>query len=109
VSPLGRDATTVSVALGTASRGRHEGVLSERITAMHASISQALDGETNFGVLNRLASGDLVGAIAALTAWCMTRLAAPAGARSTSAKDLRDMLTQLQRLEGRRGFGVFRM
>ena len=41
---------------------------------LHAAVSQALGGERNVRVLDRVAEGDLAEAVAALTAWCADRL-----------------------------------
>jgi DNA-binding CsgD family transcriptional regulator len=53
---------------------RQEDALAERIIGLHAAVSQALGGEPNAGVLDRVAEGDLTGAVAALTAWSADRL-----------------------------------
>jgi len=64
---------------------RQEDALAERVLGLHAAVSQALGGERNSRVLERLAGGDLAGAVAALTAWSADRLtAAPASLPDSS-------------------------
>jgi DNA-binding CsgD family transcriptional regulator len=53
---------------------RREDALAERIIGLHGGASQALGGERNALALDRMAEGDLAGAVAALTAWCADRL-----------------------------------
>jgi DNA-binding CsgD family transcriptional regulator len=57
---------------------RQEDALAERITSLHAAASQALGGQRNALVLDRVTAGDLAAAVAALAAWCTGRVAAVA-------------------------------
>jgi DNA-binding CsgD family transcriptional regulator len=63
-----------SAAVTPAAWRRQEDALAERIIGLHAGASQVLGGERNARVLDRMAEGDLAGAVAALTAWCADRL-----------------------------------
>jgi DNA-binding CsgD family transcriptional regulator len=64
---------------------RQEDALAERVIGLHAAVSQALGGERNSRVLERLAEADLAGAVAALTAWSADRLTvAPASLPESS-------------------------
>jgi len=65
-----RSGAIAAVVPGPAWR-RHEDALAERVTTLHGAASQALGGERNAGVLGCVADGDLTGAVAALTAWCV--------------------------------------
>lgn len=64
----------VSAAVTPTAWRRQEDALAERIIGLHAAVSQALGGERNVRVLDRVAEGDLAEAVAALTAWCADRL-----------------------------------
>jgi hypothetical protein len=76
VKPPGPDGPIVSAAVTPAAWRRQEDALTERITSLHAAVSQALGGEPNALVLDRVTAGDLAAAVAALTAWCTGRLTA---------------------------------
>jgi DNA-binding CsgD family transcriptional regulator/GAF domain-containing protein len=77
---------------------RREDALAERLTGLHAAVSQTLGGERNARVLERVAAGDLTGAAAALTAWCADRVTAAPGAEA--AAELRAVRWQLHTLTG---------
>jgi DNA-binding CsgD family transcriptional regulator len=64
----------VSASVAPTAWRRREDALAERIIGLHAAVSQALGGERNYRVLDRVAGGDLAGAVAALTAWSADRL-----------------------------------
>ena len=89
--------------------------LAERIITLHAAAAQALGGERESHVLDRVAAGDLVGAAAALTAWCADRLtvapvsvpgvplprgSAPGQPGAEAMAELRAVLRQLRALAG---------
>jgi DNA-binding CsgD family transcriptional regulator len=82
----GSDGSIVSAAVTPAAWRRQEDALAERITGLHATASQALGGERNARVLDRMSEGDLAGAVAALTAWCEDRLTAAAVLRPESSR-----------------------
>ena len=65
-----------SAAVTPAAWRRQEDALAERITSLHAAASQALGGQRNALVLDRVTAGDLAAAVAALGAWCAGRAAA---------------------------------
>jgi DNA-binding CsgD family transcriptional regulator len=77
---------------------RQENALAERLTGLHAAVSQALGGERNARVLERVAAGDLTEAVAALTAWCTDRVTAAPG--PDAAAELRAVLRQLRTIAG---------
>lgn len=80
---------------------RHEDALAERVTTWHGAASQALGGERNAGVLGCVAAGDLTGAVAGLTAWCVDHLTtlATGGEDATPAtQELRAILRELRAL-----------
>jgi DNA-binding CsgD family transcriptional regulator len=92
-----------------------EDALAERIITLHAAAAQALGGERESHVLDRVAAGDLVGAAAALTAWCADRLtvapvsvpgvplprgSAPGQPGAEAIAELRAVLRQLRALAG---------
>jgi DNA-binding CsgD family transcriptional regulator len=89
----------VAVAPQPAAWRRHEDALAERITALHDTVSDALDGEKHVGVISRLIDGDLTGAVASLTAWCVDHLTilAPT-ARVGTDEELHAVLRQLRSL-----------
>ena len=86
----------VSAVVTPAAWRRQEDALAERFTELHATVSQALGGERNARVLDRMSAGDLAGAVAALTAWCADRLTAAPGA--DAAAELRAVQRQLRAL-----------
>jgi DNA-binding CsgD family transcriptional regulator len=91
---------TVSAAVTPAAWRRQEDALAERITGLHTAASQALGGERNPRVLDRMAAGDLVGAIAAMAAWCADRPAAADDSGTEVMTELRGVERQLRVLAG---------
>ena len=77
---------------------RHEDALAERVTTLHGVASHALGGERNAGVLSCVAVGDLTGAVAALTAWCVDYLTTFATSGEDAAQELRAILRELRTL-----------
>src|ERR1700735_1008463 len=77
---------------------RHEDALAERVTTLHGAASQALGGEPNAGALGCVADGDLIGAVAALTGWCVDHLTTVATSAADAAQDLRAILRELRTL-----------
>ena len=69
-----RGGAIAAVVPGPVAWRRHEDALAERVTTLHGAASHALGGERNAGVLSCVAVGDLTGAVAALTAWCVDYL-----------------------------------
>jgi DNA-binding CsgD family transcriptional regulator len=120
VKPSRSDGLIVSAAMTPAAWRRQEDVLAERIAGLQAAVSQALGGERNARVLDRMSTGDLAGAVAALAAWCADRLTAataalpeparpgvpplrpsvPAQPGAEAAAELRAVLRQLRVLVG---------
>jgi DNA-binding CsgD family transcriptional regulator len=77
---------------------RHEDALAERVITLHGAASHALGGERNAGVLGCVANGDLVGAVAALTAWCVDHLTTFASSGEDVTRELRAILRELRTL-----------
>jgi DNA-binding CsgD family transcriptional regulator len=77
---------------------RHEDALAERVTTLHGAASQALGGEPNAGVLGCVADGDLIGAVAALTGWCVDHLTTVATSGEDATQELRAILRELRTL-----------
>ena len=75
-----RSGAIAAVVSGPTAWRRHEDALAERVTTLHGAASHALGGERNAGVLSCVAVGDLTGAVAALTAWCVDHLTVLAAA-----------------------------
>jgi len=73
---------------------RHEDALAERVTTLHGAASHALGGERNAGVLSCAAVGDLNGAVAALTAWCVDYLTTFVTNGEDAAQELRATLRE---------------
>jgi DNA-binding CsgD family transcriptional regulator len=90
----------VSAAVTPAAWRRQEDALTEQISGLHSAASQALGGERNARVPDRLAAGDLAGAIAALTAWCADCPAAADDSGTEAAAELRAVQRQLRVLAG---------
>jgi DNA-binding CsgD family transcriptional regulator len=88
----------VAVMPGPAAWRRHEDVLAERVTTLHGAASNALGGERNAGVLSRVAVGDLTGAVAALTAWCVDNLITFATSGEDAIRELHGILRELRTL-----------
>jgi DNA-binding CsgD family transcriptional regulator len=76
---------------------RQEDALAERIVSMHDTTAQALGGEPNVGVMSRVVAGDLTGAVAAFTAWCVTRLTSTPLTASV-CDQLRSIIAELHRI-----------
>ena len=77
---------------------RHEDALAERVTTLHGTASQALGGEPNAGVLSCVADGDLTGAVAGLTGWCVDHLTTFATSGEDATQELRAILRELRTL-----------
>ena len=77
---------------------RHEDALAERVTTLHGAASQALGGEPNAGALGCVADGDLIGAVAALTGWCVDHLTTVATSGEDATQELRAILRELRTL-----------
>jgi DNA-binding CsgD family transcriptional regulator len=77
---------------------RHEDALADRIAAMHGAASQVLNGEQNVGVLSRLLSRDITGAIAAFTAWCVSHLTNSTADGDEATKELLAILRELRKV-----------
>ncbi|MGD0609676.1 MAG: hypothetical protein ABSA53_39665, partial [Streptosporangiaceae bacterium] len=92
-----RSGAIAAVVPGPAWR-RHEDALAERVTTLHGAASQALGGEPNVGVLGCVADGDLTGAVAALTGWCVDHLTIFATSGEDAAQELRAILRELRTL-----------
>jgi DNA-binding CsgD family transcriptional regulator len=93
-----RSGAIAAVVPGPAAWRRHEDALAERVTALHNAASQALGGERNAGVLSCVAVGDLPGALAALTAWCVDHLTILAASGEDVTQELRAILRELRTL-----------
>ena len=92
-----RSGAIAAVVPGPAWR-RHEDALAERVTTLHGAASQALGGEPNAGVLGCVADGDLTGAVAALTGWCVDHLTNVATSGEDATQELRAILRELRTL-----------
>jgi DNA-binding CsgD family transcriptional regulator len=96
-----RGGAIVAMVPGPAAWRRHEDALAERVTTLHGAASHALGNERNAGVLSCVAVGDLIGAVAGLTAWCVDHLTtfATSGEDATPAtQELRAILRELRAL-----------
>jgi DNA-binding CsgD family transcriptional regulator len=76
---------------------RREDALAERLTTLHGAASHALGGERNAGVLGCVAAGDLTGAVAALTSWCVDHLTV-ATSGEDAIRELHAILRELRAL-----------
>ncbi len=94
----GKGGAVVAVMPGPAAWRRHEDALAERVTILHGAASHALGGEPNVGVLSRVVAGDLTGAVAALTAWCVDHLTSFATSAEDATEELRAILRELRTL-----------
>ena len=94
----GKDRALVAVAPGPVAWRRHEDALAERVTILHGAASHALGGEPNVGVLSRVVAGDLTGAVAGLTAWCVDHLTTFATSGEDATEELRAILRELRTL-----------
>jgi DNA-binding CsgD family transcriptional regulator len=94
----GKGGATLATAPVPAAWRRHEDALVEQVLTMHNRASQALGGEQNVGVLSRLLSGELAGAVAALTAWCVEHLTRSLGLERAAADELRAVFYELGRV-----------
>jgi DNA-binding CsgD family transcriptional regulator len=96
-----RGGAIAAVVPGPVAWRRHEDALAERVTTLHGVASHALGGERNAGVLSCVAVGDLTGAVAALTAWCvdyLTTFSASSENGEDAAQELRAILRELRTL-----------
>lgn len=96
-----RGGAIAAVVPGPVAWRRHEDALAERVTTLHGVASHALGGERNAGALSCVAVGDLTGAVAALTAWCvdhLTTFSASSENGEDAAQELRAILRELRTL-----------
>jgi len=96
-----RGGAIAAVVPGPTAWRRHEDALAERLITLHGAASHALGGERNAGVLSCVAVGDLTGAVAALTAWCvdyLTTFSASSENGEDAAQELRAILRELRTL-----------
>lgn len=93
-----RGGAIVAVVPGPTAWRRHEDALAERVTTLHGTASHALGGERNAGVLSCVAVGDLTGAVAALTAWCVDYLTTFATNGEDATQELHAILRELRTL-----------
>ena len=77
---------------------RHEDALAGRVTTLHGAASDALGGEWNAGVLSCVAVGDLTGAVAGLTAWCVDHFSTFVASGEDATQELFAILRELRTL-----------
>jgi DNA-binding CsgD family transcriptional regulator len=93
-----RGGAIAAVVPGPTAWRRHEDALAERVNTLHGAASHALGGERNAGALSCVAVGDLTGAVAALTAWCVDHLTVLAVRGEDVTQELRAILRELRTL-----------
>ena len=93
-----RSGAIAAVVPGSPAWRRHEDALAERLTTLHGAASHVLGGKPNAGVLSCVAAGDLTGAVAVLTAWCVDHLTTFAPSGDDATRELGAILRELRTL-----------